>query len=128
MRLRSKVVIVLVLTLTLGLHWALLQTVAWTGMLVRYSRGASIAEAIAKTFDGRHPCSLCKVVAKSKADQWNQEKQFPWHAGPKLDLAVPSLIRTACVPPSMAPLRITELPIPPALTWAPPHPPPRNRA
>lgn len=125
---RSKIGICLVLTLSLGLHWALLQTVAWTGMLVRYSREGSLAEAIAKTFDGRHPCSLCKVVAQSKAEQRDKEKHVPWFAGSKLDPAVPGLTHTACWPPSVAPLVMIELPTPPTLTWEPPHPPPRSRA
>jgi len=32
---------VAVLVLSLGLHWALLQTVAWTGMILAYSCAAN---------------------------------------------------------------------------------------
>lgn len=66
---------VLVLVLSLGLHWALLQTVAWTGMIVSYSRDASFTEAVSKTFDGEHPCALCKVIQKSRADEKKQDQQ-----------------------------------------------------
>jgi hypothetical protein len=75
------------LVLTLGLHWALLQTFAWTGMLITYARDASFKEAVAKTFDGQHPCALCKVIKKGRAEEKNQEqKQVKPEI--KLDLAL----------------------------------------
>jgi hypothetical protein len=49
----------LVLVLLVGGHWGALQVVAWTGMVVDYSRDASLCEAVKKTFDGLHPCALC---------------------------------------------------------------------
>lgn len=70
-----KITAVLLLTLTLGLHWALLQTVAWTGMIVSYSRDASFTEAVSKTFDGQHPCKMCKVIKKARAEEKQQEQQ-----------------------------------------------------
>ena len=75
MRARAKIVTVSVLVLSLGLHWALLQTVAWTGMLVTYSRGTSLREAVTKTFDGQHPCALCKLVQQGRAQEEEQEQQ-----------------------------------------------------
>ncbi len=48
-------------------------------MIVSYSRDASLSEAVSKTFDGQHPCGLCKVIQKGKAEQKQQEKQ---HAKP----------------------------------------------
>jgi hypothetical protein len=33
-----KLPVVLALMVSIGLHWALLQSVAWVGMVVRYSR------------------------------------------------------------------------------------------
>jgi hypothetical protein len=74
---------VVVLVLSLGLHWALLQTVAWTGMMVNYSRHASFTEAVSKTFDGKHPCCLCKAIQKGRAGEKNQERVKPVS---KLDL------------------------------------------
>jgi hypothetical protein len=70
-----KAVTVLLLVLSLGLHWALLQTVAWAGMLFAYSCDASFQEALARTFDGRHPCPLCKVIQTGRAEQKKQEQQ-----------------------------------------------------
>jgi len=47
-----------------GAHWAALQTVAWTGMLVTRSQTEGVEEAVRTTFDGQHPCKLCVVVNK----------------------------------------------------------------
>ncbi len=74
------------LVLSLGLHWALLQTVAWTGMLVTYSRDASFQDAVSKTFDGEHPCALCKVIKSGRAEEGRQEQQQV-KPGCKLDVA-----------------------------------------
>lgn len=67
---------VLSLCAALGLHWAALQSVAWAGMLLSYSRGGSVATAIAKTFDGRHPCPLCKAIAKGEQGGKKQDCQL----------------------------------------------------
>jgi len=49
--------------ISIGFHWAILQSVAWAGMLVRYSMtSSSIGDAVTMTFDGRHPCRLCEVA------------------------------------------------------------------
>lgn len=45
-----------------GGHWGMLQVMAWTGMVISYSRDASLAEALSLTFDGEHPCALCCEV------------------------------------------------------------------
>ena len=67
----------LLLVLSLGLHWAVLQTVAWTGMLVRYTRDNGLSRAISMTFDGRHPCALCKVVQKGQAEDQQPDRPLP---------------------------------------------------
>jgi hypothetical protein len=77
--------VALALCLSLGLHWAVLQSVAWTGMLVDYSRSGAISEAIQKTFDGRHPCKLCKLVSEGKKSEKKQESAA---AGNQLDPCV----------------------------------------
>jgi hypothetical protein len=55
-----------------GGHWVLLQSVAWTTMIVTYSQDSTITAAIQKTFDGAHPCNLCQTVSagigKQKSD------------------------------------------------------------
>jgi hypothetical protein len=61
-------------------------------MLVSYSQQATLAEAAKKTFDGEHPCSLCKVVDESK----KQEQKKPLlKAEIKLDVALPVAVQLA---------------------------------
>jgi hypothetical protein len=74
------------LLVSLGGHLALLQTVAWGSMLVGFSRTESLEEAAKKTFDGKHPCHLCKVVKESKS----QEERKPLvKSEMKLDVVLP---------------------------------------
>lgn len=63
--------IVLVLCLALGLQWALLQGIAWTGMFISFAREGSVIEAVEKTFDGQHACELCKKVKEGSQDSGN---------------------------------------------------------
>ena len=56
-----------------GGHWLALQSLAWTEMLVAYSRDAQLTEAVAKTFDGQHPCGLCVRIEQGK----KSERQVP---------------------------------------------------
>lgn len=62
----GKWLVVAALVLTTGAHWAALQTVAWTTMLANNLRSDSFSEAISKTFDGEHPCCMCKAIAAAK--------------------------------------------------------------
>ena len=57
-----KLPVVLALMVSIGLHWAFLQSVAWVGMVVSYSQTDSLSIALEKTFDGQHPCRLCHFV------------------------------------------------------------------
>jgi hypothetical protein len=58
---------------SIGLHWAALQTVAWTQMLVTYSQNAALGEAVKKTFDGEHPCELCRLVQHGQNEEKKQD-------------------------------------------------------
>ncbi len=49
-----------------GAQWLALQSVAWGTMLVDYAQHDGWATAIEKTFDGLHPCALCKSIAQGK--------------------------------------------------------------
>ncbi len=71
----GKWLMVLSLCAAVGLHWAALQSVAWAGMLLNYSRSGSVGSAIVKTFDGRHPCPLCNAIAKGEQGGKKQEYQ-----------------------------------------------------
>ena len=60
----------------IGGHWAVLQVTAWAGMLVKYSAAEGIEVGIAKTFDGKHPCSLCLSIAKDKQTEKKQTSRL----------------------------------------------------
>jgi len=66
MRRLFQCLVVISLILAVGGHWAFLQSVAWVGMTVEYSKGGSLLDALEKTFSGEHPCKLCKVVDAGK--------------------------------------------------------------
>ena len=59
-----------------GGHWAVLQTVAWADMLAKNLQTDSVEAAIAKTFDGSHPCKLCKQISAGKASEKKSEVPF----------------------------------------------------
>jgi hypothetical protein len=49
----------------LGGHWALLQTSAWLGMIVQCSQRAGLKAGLVQTFDGEHPCPVCKAIQET---------------------------------------------------------------
>ena len=73
----GKIFLLFVLVATLGAHWAALQTVAWTTMLADNLHSSSFCNAVTKTFDGKHPCSLCKAIAAGKQSEKKTEFSFP---------------------------------------------------
>jgi hypothetical protein len=88
MRRFGKIIAVVVLVFTLGLHWTAIQSIAWFSMILRYSQEAPFRDAVVRTFDGQHPCSLCRLVAQGRqSDHRTSERQFP---GLKLDLFLES--------------------------------------
>ena len=70
----GQVLMLLVLFAASGGHWMALQSVAWSRMLVSYSRGGHIVAAVTKTFDGRHPCTLCKEIQRAKSSEPQPER------------------------------------------------------
>jgi hypothetical protein len=67
--------LILALIGALGGHWAVLQTVAWTNMLATHLRTSSLEVALAKTFDGKNPCGLCKDITAGR--QAEKKTEFP---------------------------------------------------
>lgn len=113
----------LMLVLTLGLHWTVLQSVAWMGMLVNYSSTGSFEEALEKTFDGKHPCKLCLAVAAGERSERNQKQllnsfgKSDWLFAGSSEFNFIRPESVAVVPPSdLPPLFFGE---------SPPVPPPR---
>ncbi len=69
------ILVVMILHMTGG-HWMLLQTVAWSRMIVEYSRFSPMQVALKETFDGQHPCEMCKGIQKAKQTEKKQEAQL----------------------------------------------------
>ncbi len=92
----GKTFLVLALAAMLGAHWALLQSVAWTAMLAGNLQSGSFQAAVEKTFDGQHPCPLCKAIAAGKKSEKKTEFSFPSQkmefppANENFDLIAPS--------------------------------------
>ena len=112
----------------LGGHWLVLQSVAWSRMLTEYSHQDSLATAVCKTFDGRHPCPLCRQIQAGRQQEERQEK-------------IPALLKQEKMPdliladrpkvPGLVPLEIADavatVPRPhPDFIETPPTPPPRG--
>ncbi len=82
-RAAGRFVTILALCCAIGLHWIALQSLAWTTMIVEYSKHAPLRAAITQTFDGAHPCSLCHAVNAGK----NSEKKTDLQSTtPKIDM------------------------------------------
>ncbi|MGP8237464.1 MAG: hypothetical protein ACLQVW_18910 [Limisphaerales bacterium] len=69
----AKLILVLVLACSIGLHWGIMQSLAWTSMLAENLRHDSLAQAVTHTFDGQHPCCLCKAIAAGKKSEKKRE-------------------------------------------------------
>ena len=79
----GHVLMVIAILTASGGHWAVLQTIAWGGMLVEYSQQGGITKAVGETFDGKHPCALCCSIQKGKQ---TEKKQLPLTSVRKLTL------------------------------------------
>jgi len=69
----GKLLVAMAMCLAVGGHWFLLQAVAWTGMLITYSQETNMVQAISDTFDGEHPCSLCKNIQNGRQNEQKQD-------------------------------------------------------
>ena len=118
----SRGMMIVALCLSVGFHWLALQSVAWTTMFVANARHAPLSEAVAKTFDGNHPCDLCHAVAEGKKSEKKSEV-LPTIA--KMDLICAT--RTLRWLPPWTPYDYAAVPFSiPERSLAPPGPPPRR--
>lgn len=86
---RVRLVLVVVAALSLGLHYAVVQVVGWVNMTMEYSQTAPLSEALIMTFDGKHPCELCKLVEKELGNAEHDDKRAP---ETKAELKLPPVI------------------------------------
>ena len=119
-RLGNLLLIVALLGAT-GTHWMMLQSVAWATMLAENARTESLPAAIGKTFDGKHPCALCKQITKGRQDEKRTDARLELK---KLEF-LHQPIFFALTPSAEFSLAVPNLGCPSLLTWQPPVPPPR---
>jgi len=118
----ARWIVVIALIFTVGAHWAFIQSVAWLGMTVSYAQKAPLVEALAKTFDGQHPCEICKFVQEG---QKKTEHENPFQ---KLDTRLDLVFQgqqTLLYSPSLAPLEFFGIALWTSRNDSPPLPPPR---
>lgn len=115
----GKILVIFALVFSTGLHWAALQTVAWTTMLAANLTTSSFAEAVSDTFDGEHPCSMCKAIESGKKSEKQSETvalklklEFPPIAE-KFILVAPSPLSAECVSSLSADSLSSKPPLPP---------------
>jgi hypothetical protein len=116
-----RFLVILLLLVVSGGHWFALQSVAWAAMLVANLRTTPVAQAVTNTFDGQHPCPLCKAIAAGKKSETKSELTIP---SMKLEFLLSPRefapfvdCRFEVIPPEN---QITE-----AMDQQPPTPPPR---
>jgi hypothetical protein len=68
-------VFVVALLFLCGAQWFVLQSVAWTSMLITSSQHTSLLEAVKETFDGGHPCALCCKVEGARGHEKEDKAQ-----------------------------------------------------
>jgi hypothetical protein len=109
------------LVLAVGGHWVLLQSVAWVRMTVNFSQAAPLEEALKMTFNGEHPCALCKAVKHGKQ---SERETGRLSLDKKIDLFCPKndidVFQTVERPPVLAAVEHAT-----SRTEAPPRPPPK---
>ena len=108
-----------------GAHWLMLQSVAWTNMVIDYSRTSSLKTAIEQTFDGQHPCKLCKLIQKARQSSPQQQLQQPVAKHDDVSTVAPALLfpdapgfRFAATAEILLPSRTDPPPVPPPRPFA----------
>jgi hypothetical protein len=122
LRCAGRIVMIFALCCAIGLHWIALQSLAWTTMIIDYSKRTPLRQAITQTFDGTHPCSLCHAVNHGK----NSEKKSDLQSrASKIDM-----IYTACAIRLIPPFKLFEYALDNFsfgdIGKPPPVPPPRS--
>ncbi len=111
---------VLALVTSVGGHWAILQGVAWATMVARFAQSMPLTQAVAFTFDGRHPCQLCLAVQHGQQTEHKESKLKP---AQKLLLFLDLEAAVLPAPTRVEPtFRFSKQS--PSRSEKPPHPPP----
>lgn len=114
---------VVLLSLTLGWHWLALQSIAWASMLVERTQESSFSVAWTTTFDGQHPCRICKAVAEGQSDETRTASTVSVHL---LEAAAPATLAVLISAPRVEPVALRTHPAPESWADRPILPPPRQ--
>ena len=107
-----------------GGHWAVLQTIAWAKMIVQYSRQATLQTAIQQTFDGEHPCEMCRMIETARHASQPPAQEFRTTSTPDDNLLFATSITYKVDPPVATIIPAVDTPEP-LRNDPPPVPPPR---
>ena len=118
----GQVLLIVAVLAATGSHWIVLQSVAWTTMLADNLQNQSFTEAVQRTFDGKHPCCLCKEIAKGKQSEKKSEFQVELK---KLEFSYTPFVFVFAPPLHFWEVRVPQN-SPPLLVHSPPIPPPKE--
>jgi hypothetical protein len=118
----GRAVTIFALCCAIGLHWLTLQSIAWTSMIIDYSKHGTLCEAIKLTFDGAHPCSLCHIVDRGKTTEKKSDLQLLM---PKIDMICTKRAITLVRPFAYVDYTAGDFSVF-QIGESPPVPPPRN--
>lgn len=69
----ARRLLAVVLILLLQGPLMLVQEIAWARMLVSYSMERGVTRGVVETFDGEHPCAMCKKVRKLREQEQRKD-------------------------------------------------------
>lgn len=117
----GHVLLIIAVLTAMGTHWFVLQSVAWTSMLMDNLNSNSVVQAVGRTFDGKHPCRLCNLIGKGKQTEKKSDLRVEWK---KFEFSyAPSTFLFS--PPSSFCAQVPVQETADLLTHTPPVPPPR---
>ena len=115
-----------------GGHWAALQTAAWARMVVTYTHDSgSLRLGLAHTFDGAHPCKLCRQISNGIEKEQRDERQKPGQGERAGKVSLLTVLPTAFFAPFVPRGKTLACPtssLGGCAADAPPVPPPRRVA
>ncbi len=126
LRRAARLLLVAILMFSIGLHWIVLQSAAWAGMIVTYAvQEGSLIDGVSQTFDNAHPCPLCCAIKQGRQSEKKETKQTEQKK--KLDLSLGLFSRVILTPPcpTVSP-PLPDFPHGIARRTKPPSPPPRR--
>lgn len=68
-----KVAVFVVIAIAMGLQWAALQMVAWTGMILTNSQTMPLTVAVEKAVNGEEDCALCIFITENRTNSAGEE-------------------------------------------------------